>query len=216
MSVNNRLGSLTLLLSGLFTFMGLWLRGAIANPSVDANAYARSVLSYSQSGAVLITASIFHLFGVLVIYSYISKRKTNRLALAAMILSVLGIALFLPFVGGTFVPAPTIGDLILNGNTQVIQVAEATIAGPLALFLLFSSLIPYIGGYFLFGALLWKQSKLMKIAGFALALHAPLVTIVASVSYVGELLGGFLLFIAGCGIVLTVMKERTFFSIIQI
>lgn len=190
-------GSMVLIASGLLTFVGLIIRGPTIDPSIDPMGYAQGAAAYTQAGFLLLPASVLQIIGVIVLYWYFSDGRARALVTWALVLSVVGIALFLPFAGGTLIPNATIGQLYEGGNTEVMQIAEATFSSPLALFLLFSSLVPYLAGYSLFGYLLWKLGGVMKLAGVALVLHAPLVTIVAAASYTGEVLGGMALFIAG-------------------
>jgi hypothetical protein len=71
------------------------------------------------------------IFGVIALYAYLVNARERALALAAMILSIFGIALTLLTVGVNAYAIPALSRSYLNGRTESIRILDYIFAGPL-------------------------------------------------------------------------------------
>jgi hypothetical protein len=118
-----------------------------------------------------------------------------------MILSVIGLGLFLPFLGIIAFAAPVAGRFYLSGDLQAVSIiSEATgTSNPVALAFGGVAVLFSVLGAVLFSVAIWRSSNLPKWSAFAYAISAPLNWAPHYVPVLW-LLGGILLFGAGIGI----------------
>jgi hypothetical protein len=143
------------------------------------------------------------IFGVIALYAYLVNARERALALAAMILSIFGIALTLLTVGVNAYAIPALSRSYLNGRTESIRILDYIFAGPLGtistlVFLLYSA------GFILIGIAIWRSGVLPKWAGVLVAVHAPLIS--GSFSVVGSVVGALLALVGGGWIALSVLR----------
>jgi hypothetical protein len=143
------------------------------------------------------------IFGVIALYAYLVNARERALALAAMILSIFGIALTLSTVGVNAYAIPALSRSYLNGRTESIRILDYIFAGPLGtistlVFLLYSA------GFILVGIAIWRSGVLPKWAGVLVAVHAPLIS--GSFSVVGSVVGALLALVGGGWIALSVLR----------
>jgi hypothetical protein len=143
------------------------------------------------------------IFGVIALYAYLVNARERALALAAMILSIFGIALTLSTVGVNAYAIPALSRSYLNGRTESIRILDYIFAGPLGtistlVFLLYSA------GFILVGIAIWRSGVLPKWAGVLVAVHAPLIS--GPFSVVGSVVGALLALVGGGWIALSVLR----------
>jgi hypothetical protein len=143
------------------------------------------------------------IFGVIALYAYLVNARERALALAAMILSIFGIALTLSTVGVNAYAIPALSRSYLNGRTESIRILDYIFAGPLGtistlVFLLYSA------GFILIGIAIWRSGVLPKWAGILVAVHAPLIS--GPFSVVGSVVGALLALVGGGWIALSVLR----------
>lgn len=180
MGTNNlvRLGILALPLAGLLGLLGLLSRYNTPNPRIDPEAAARTAgsMSYfvSQFLGNVVGLTLL-IFGILSLTVYLASTRARKLALAAMILSILGIAPVLSALGVTTYALPVLGQAYLEGQRGSLTIVEAIFNNPLRIIFVFVFII-YAAGFILFGVSVWRSGKLRKGAAISLGLHAPLVS----------------------------------------
>lgn len=206
-SAKLRLGAFALIISALLTLGGLFLRGPLIIDVSDAQAFAESAASSNNliAETFLPLSLIIQLFGFLGIYLYLesasllanSRTVQNRAVLNfwAMILSILGNGLFLPFAGVFAFAMPIVGKLYLAGSTDVIKVAEQTLGPGTGFAYLIASAFALTIGAVLFAVVMWKTPTLPRWLPMIYFVQAFCLSFGASLGYPFEVTGGILLLI---------------------
>ncbi len=193
-----RFGLIALALSGLLFALGIVLRGPV--DLADPGSCCRATVSpnYVPAWTIILVGGVLQLYGVFGLYRYLTYQAENLIAFLAFVLSVAGIALFLPLAAFLAVSAPVIAELYRRGTQGVIAVVEANFTSPLGLALLGVSTAAGIIGLILFGIAIWRDGRLPKWTGVLLGLTVLLLAI--PVTFTTELLGAVLLLI-GAGMI---------------
>ena len=189
-----RWGAFALILSAIMTFGGLLLRGPLTIEIVDASAFARSVASTNNliSETFLPLSLVIQLFGFLGIYVFLDTSKTQRISFWGMVFSILGNGLFLPFAGVFAFAVPVIGQLYLEGNPDVIKVAELVLGPGLGFAYLIASAFALTIAAVLFAISMWKHD-LPRWLPVIYVIQAFGLSFGASIGYPIEMTGGILL-----------------------
>ena len=172
-----RLGILALPVSGVLTLVvGLIGRNDMPNPRVApkqaAEAASSSVYVVSQFVGNVLGLTLL-IFGVLALTVYLAGTRGKSVALAAMILSIAGIAPIMSAMGVTTYTLPVLGRAYLSGQQDALQVVEALFGKPLTTIFLVAFLL-YAAGFILFGVAIWRSGVLPKGASISVGVHAPL------------------------------------------
>ena len=211
MSTNGlvRLGILALPVSGVLGLVALIGRYGTPNASVDPRAAARTASSLGFFvtqfvGNVLgLTLLIFGIFALTV---YLSNTRAKRFAVAAMILSILGVAPVLSALGVTTYALPVLGKAYLNGQQDILPIIDDIFDNPLRIIFDFVFL-SYAAGFILFGVAIWRSGVLRKGAALSLGLHAPLVSsFVRPEPSIGVIVGAVMFVVGGALISLDVLR----------
>jgi hypothetical protein len=196
-----RIGVLAFPISGLVAASAALVPGIGINPATDPAGFAQAAKYVGLANLVGIVSLTFLLFGFQALRAFLERNSVNSWAFKGMILSTIGLGLFLPFLGIIAFAAPVAGRLYLTGNLQAVSIiSEAT--GTSNLVALASgggSLLFSVLGSILFSVAMWRSGKLPKWSAFAYAISAPLSWTPHYVPVLW-LLGGMLLFGAGIGI----------------
>lgn len=125
--------------------------------------------------------------------------------MAAMLLSIVGIALGLSVSGVVAYALPALGEAYQGGQVETaIRVVASIIAGLLVtmstVFFLF-----YSAGSILFGVAIWRSGVVSEWAGVIVAVHAPLFS--GPFSTVGVVVGALLAVVGGGWIALNVLQS---------
>jgi hypothetical protein len=174
-----RVGILALPLSGLLTLWGLLGRYTAPNPRVDFEAAAKvaSSTSFIVSQFVgNIGGLALLILGIFALTAYLANSRARGLAVAAMILSILSLALVLPALGVTTYALPVLGHAYLNGQEDAKVIADALFGNSLRNVIYIPVFALYASGFILFGVAIWRSGILRKGAALALGIHAPLVS----------------------------------------
>jgi hypothetical protein len=151
------------------------------------------------------------LYGFQALYAFLAGTRVDRLAFTGMLLSIAGIALFVPFLGIFVFAAPVAARLYLNGQTQSISIiSEATNpSNPVALAVGGLSILFYVLGSITFSMAMWRSAKLPRWAAIAYTI-STLLSIIPH--YVPALwfTGGILLLAAGTPIVRETWKIKNY------
>jgi hypothetical protein len=156
--------------------LGLPLYGALTlwssiegqpDPQTQLEAWARFV---TTNGYVLghlfgsILGLIFLIFGVFALGVYLATSRAGRLGLWAMVLTVLGSALFLPLQGIATFAAPEQGQAVLAGLEEFEELPPIfadTVGGLTGLVVILLGFV----GHILVGVAVWRSETLPRWAG---------------------------------------------------
>ena len=211
-----RLGVLALPLAGLLSFLvglfnPIWLFEpfvfASEEPQVAAAEFLTSGFFVSQLVGTILALTLF-IFGVVSLFAYLANRSGRALALAAMVLSIVGIALGLSGSGVAAYAGPALGKAYLGGQEETaITVIASIIDGPWGTMSTLFFLL-YSAGFILFGVGIWRSGVLPRWAGVLVAVHAPLISgPPALFGQVGSEVGSVLVVVGGGWIALSVLRS---------
>ena len=205
-----RLGILALPVSGLLTLVGLLGRNDMPNPRVapkqTAEAASSGVYVVSQFVGNVLGLTLL-IFGVLALTVYLAGIRGKGVALAAMILSVAGIAPIMSAMGVTTYALPVLGRAYLNGQQDALQVVEALFDKPLTT-IFFVAFLLYTAGFILFGVGIWRSGVLPKGASISVGIHAPLFSsFIQSPPGILTIVGSILFIFGGTLIALRVFRK---------
>src|SRR5919202_1300280 len=163
--------------------LGLPLYGALTfwssldpqpDPNTDYEAWSRFVTTdhYVLShlfGSIL--GLILAIFGTFALGAYLTRSRTGRLGLVAMVITVLGSALFLPGMGVSAFAAPEEGQAYLAGIEGLAELPISSADIAFAATSLLVVVLLFVGNVLL-GVAVWRSGTLPKWAG-ALWAAAP-------------------------------------------
>ncbi len=195
------MGILAFPISGLIDAIAAFAPGIGINPAVDPAGFAQAANYVGAANLAGIVSLVFLMFGFQALQTFLERSSVDRWAFAGMIISMIGLGLFLPFLGIFAFAAPVAGKLYLNGQVQAVSIiSEATgTSNPTALTFGAISVLSSVLGAILFSVAIWRSGKLPKWSAFAYAISAPLNWTPHYIPVLW-LLGGLLLFAAGIGI----------------
>jgi hypothetical protein len=208
-STRIRIAILAFPIGGFIAAVAALVPGVGINPSVDPGGFAQAANLVGLANLAGILSLVFLIFGFQALYSYLERPSVGRWAFPGFVLSVIGLALYLPFLGIIAFAGPVAGRFYLNGQTQAVNlISEATSTSNLAV-LAFGgvSLLSSVLGSILFSMAIWRSGKLPKWSAVAYVISAPLSW---TPHYIPILwfLGGILLLGAGIGFVRGTWRTR--------
>jgi len=191
-----RWGAFALFLSAAMTVGGLLLRGPLIIDTSNADAFSESVASPGNliAETFLPLSLVIQLFGFLAIYAYLNKPETAKSSFWGMVFSILGNGLFIPFAGAFAFAIPIVGQLYLEGNTEVIAVAEQTLGPGIAFAYLIASAFALMAGAILFAVSMRKNGLPLWLL-IIYIIQAFGLSFGASIAYPIEVMGGLLLLV---------------------
>jgi hypothetical protein len=206
-----RIGLLALPIYGLLT---IW---ATANPqpTSDMTAWSRFVTTteYLVSHLVgSIFGVILAIFGSIALGAYLTKwGRSSHLGLVAIVITVAGNAMLLPFFGYSTIGAPAIGRAYLAGNTDVMEIQVDPLFSMIRLLVVALAFI----GNMLLGIAVWRSGTLPKWAGaiwIASALVFYMLGVLYGIAFTGnspptQPVGAVLIAISGGWIVWSVFRQ---------
>src|ERR671921_2745369 len=152
----------------LYGALTLWSSlSAQPDPDTQLRAWARYVTTTEYViGHLLgsILGLIFLIFGVFALSAYLAASRAGRMGLWAMVLTVLGSALFLPLQGVTTFSAPEEGQAVLAGLEEfeaLPPIFANTVFGLTGLVVIVLGFV----GHVLLGVAVWRSGRLPKWAG---------------------------------------------------
>jgi hypothetical protein len=159
------IGLLGLPLYGVLTFWSSL--GGQPDPSTQLEAWARYVTTnHYVLGHVLgsILGLIFLIFGVFALGVYLATSRAGRLGVVAMVITVLGSALFLPLQGVSTFSAPEEGQAVLAGLEEFESLPPIFANTVFALTGLVVIVLGFVG-HVLLGVAVWRSGTLPRWAG---------------------------------------------------
>ena len=129
--------------------------------------------AYRLSLAMAPVYFAFLIPGTVTLYAYLSRTKQEKLAFAGMVVTVLFLALFLPIIGFAAYVFPAIGELVAQGQTEMIAVMDQTSLEPFIIIPFLGGILWYIG-LALMGAAVWRSGVLWKWGGLLLIINGVL------------------------------------------
>jgi hypothetical protein len=157
-----RTGLLALPVYGLLTFWSTL--DPQPDQSKDPAAWARFVSTPSYLVSHLfgsIGGTIFGILGIFALGAYLANSRAGRLGMVAMVMTVLGQALFLVIGGISTFATPAIGRAYVEGTKAVMQVEF-----PSAMMLTFlAGILLALVGNVLLGVAVWRSGTLPRWAG---------------------------------------------------
>lgn len=203
-----RWGILCLLASGVFSAVGLALRGPVVLPTENPGLWAEvaQIATHDLAWAILLPSLTLQLFGFIALYAYVKDSAQDRIAFWGMVLSIAGNGLFMPFTGILAFVDPVVARFYQAGSAEILAIATAGVEAPFSGALLAASGIILLAGSVLITILLWRSPKLPAWTAIPYLLHAFGLTLAAPFSYTLERAGGGLLLVAAAGITWSVWK----------
>ena len=107
---------------------------------------------------------IFAIFGTFALGAYLAGSRTGRLGLVAMVVTVLGTALFLPAMGVSTFAAPAEGQAYLAGIEGFSKLPNSYADAVFAATSLLTILLLFVGNVLL-GVAIWRSGTLPRWAG---------------------------------------------------
>jgi hypothetical protein len=156
--------------------LGLPLYGALTfwssiDPQPDPNTHLEAWSRYVTTnhyvlGHLLgsILGLIFAIFGVFALGAYLATSRAGHLGLAAMVITVLGSALFLPLQGVSTFSAPEEGQAVLEGLEEFEELPPIFANTVFALTGLLD-IVLLLAGNVLLGVAVWRSGTLPRWAG---------------------------------------------------
>jgi hypothetical protein len=156
--------------------LGLPLYGALTffsslNPQPDYNTHLEAWARYVTTNHYVlghlfgsIFGLIFAIFGVFALGAYLARSRAGRLGLWAMVLTVLGSALFLPAMGVSTFAAPEEGQAVLAGLEEFEELPPIFANTVYGLTSLVVILLGFVGNI-LVGVAVWRSGTLPRWAG---------------------------------------------------
>jgi hypothetical protein len=204
---------LCLLASGVFTVVGLALRGPIVDPAK----FPAEFVTVSTSGthylawSFLLPSLVIQCFGWLALYHWLRGTREERLAFWGTVLSIAGNLFFLPSVGVLAFVSEAAARASAAGDPNALALVTTGIQGPFALPFLMGSGLTLLAGVVLFTIVLWKTPRLPRWIAPLYALHAVFLTVTAPQfqpwGYRLEKIGGVLLLVVTVVIVTRVWRD---------
>src|SRR2546426_10511293 len=157
-----RLGIWALPLSGLLSTIAALVPGVGIDPAVDPDGFARASSNIGLGNMLGIPSAALLLIGILALYMFLAKTPVDRPALAGLLLILIGMTFFLPFLGIYGFMAPVLGRRYLSGDkTAVTDISESTsITNPTALVFGGAAVFLLVLGAVLLGAAIWRSKTL--------------------------------------------------------
>lgn len=203
-----RFGVVTFPLVGVVGLIGALTPGIEINPATDPAGFARAADIVGLVNLLGVIALALQLYGFQTLYMFLSGPSKERPAFLGMLFSVVGLGLYLPFLGIIAIVGPIAGRAYLNGQTQAISIlSDATsVSNPAVFFVGGTSVLLFLIGSLFFSVAMWRSEKIPKWAAIAYVVAAPLNIIPHYVPALW-LTGAILVLAAGIGIVQGVWKR---------
>src|SRR2546425_2375860 len=162
-----RLGILALPISGAIGIVSVLPPGVFIDPAVDPAGFAQASSTIGLGNMIGIVSLVLLLVGAQSLYSILVDGSAGRWAFAGMILTIVGVGLFLPFAGIFAFVAPMAGRAYLNGDANAIKIIADSVAVSNSYAFLFAGLAGLFSviGSILFGIAILRSETQPKISG---------------------------------------------------
>jgi hypothetical protein len=129
--------------------------------------------AYRLSLAMAPVYIAFLIPGTVALYAYLSRTKQEKLAFAGMVVTMFFLALYLPIIGFAAYVFPAVGELVAQGQREMIAVMDQVSREPFIVIPFFGGILWYIG-IALMGAAVWRSGVLWKWGGLLLIINGVL------------------------------------------
>lgn len=202
-----RMGILALPLAGILALVGQYGTLKLGSGGILATGDNRAIVGDGYFASQLVgkvLALTLLSFGVVALFAYLANGGERVLALAAMVLSIIGIALIVSGMGVYAYSVPALSRAFLDGNLGSIAMIDSIFAGPFGTMLILAFLL-YSAGFILIGVAIWRSGVLPGLAGVLVAVQAPLIS--GPFSVVESVVGSLLAAVGGGWIALSVLRS---------
>jgi len=163
-----RLSASALIIAGVFFFLYPTLRPFSDEVTLD-GAAAFGAANWLAAHMLAMIAFTLLPLGFLGLYTVLMDTPSERSSYSALIFSMLGIGLTLPFYGGEAYGLHAIGqEALRQGNADILRLAGVVRSGP-GLYMFLVGLILLGIGAIIAAAAIWKSGNLQKWSGVPLA-----------------------------------------------
>lgn len=145
---------------------------------------------------LIVAAFILLIFGFLALYAYLRSSRRERLAFVGMIVTLVGIGVFLPAIGFLSLVSPALAQLALHGQKDAANVINAVAIAPGVITLLVGSVLLALG-VTIFSIAIWGSNTLPRWAGILFAAGELILVFHGQLPPVGDILAGLLITIGG-------------------
>jgi hypothetical protein len=196
-SARIRFGVLALPIQSVLGIASVLIRGPFIDPAANPAGFAQAATSRFFLAAMLGTAGVMLLsLSFLALYAYLADGTSERPAFFGMLFSLIGGWFTLPLIGLFGFALPSVGQLYLQGQSNVLQVAITAAGPPFLAFALLSGIGSTIGAI-LFGVAFWRKGSLPRWVVIVYVVSIPMFYFAPPVPFVVELLGMVFLLVAG-------------------
>ncbi len=209
-------GLLGLALYGVLTFLSSLDPQPDPNTDYEAWAYYVSTDYYVLKHVFAsIIGMVLALLGTIALGAYLARSRAGRLGLTAMVITVVGYALFLTIGGVSAFASPGEGQAYVAGDYEFAEIAASGFAVTMqTLTLLLSSVLVLVGNVLL-GVAIWRSGTLPRWAGALWAAGAVLMLLLGQLiaifltgsTPVTVLVGAVLLVISGGWMAWSVLRN---------
>ena len=166
----------------------------IINPASDAQTLTSGLYLLRQ--VLFLSSFILLIFGFLALYASLRSSRRERLAFVGMIVTLVGIGLFLPAIGFLSLVSPALAQLTLHGQKDAANVVNTVAITPGAITLLVGSVLLALG-VIIFSIAIWGSNTLPRWAGIPFAVGEVILVFHGQLPLVGDILAGLLIAIGG-------------------
>lgn len=202
-----RIGLLTLPIYGVLTFLSTLTHQP--DSTSDFPAYAEYItttrfLISHLIGSIGATALAF--LGIFALFALLVRTRSESLAVAGLVLSVIGNALILTLFGVAAFAAPAIGDAYLAGVTAAQDIDDSTYGTALMIVALIGTL-SYSIGAIVFGVAMRRSAFAPRWVAILYGFSGPLISLVGLMIGVAQTAGSIALIIASGWIAWKVWRQ---------
>ena len=206
-----RAGILCLPAAAVLFLCGAFVRGPFVQPDYAATPaqFENWVVSpdYAIGWLLILAAMTLLLFGLLSLSVDLAHGRVRARALTGLCLSATGVTISMAVAGTFAFTWPSIGRHMLLAPAAFPQLAESCVSGPLEAAAWISSIL-YVAGALVLAMIIWDSRSLPRWAGLLFLLHAPLLSIGATLTLTLEHMGAFFLLLAGTALAWGVRREE--------
>lgn len=190
------------------------------DPNTDYEAWAQYVITNYYVlkhlfGSIL--GIVFALFGTVALGAYLSRSRAGSMGLMAMVITVLGYALFLTIGGVSAFASPGEGQAYLAGIEEFAEIAASGFAVTAQTWTLLLAAVLLLVGNVLLGVAIWRSGTLPRWAGALWAATPVLMLLlgqVVAIAFTGStpptvLVGAVLIVISGAWMAWSVLRPSS-------
>jgi hypothetical protein len=192
---------------GLLTFLGT------LSHQPDYQTHFRDYAEYVTTTAFLLSHLVASIVGTtlgilgVIALSALLARAAPRLALAGLVLSVVGLAFILTVIGAAAYAQPAIGDAYLAGQEAAAERINDGVYGTATFAIALPGVLAYSLGAILLGIAIWRASSLPRWAGVLYGASAPLIAIFGLAIGIAQTFGAALLVVAVAWIAWSLLRS---------